>query len=68
VITGALLFVLFAAAILSGGHGPFGPSLRDAISAPGAKAMGNVLYTMQAESCPLTLVKSAADGCSKPRR
>jgi hypothetical protein len=52
VITAAMLFVLFAAAMLFGSHGTIG-SMRHSSSAPGAKAMGNLLYGARgAASCP----------------
>jgi len=52
VITAAMLFVLFAAAMLFGSHGSVG-SMRHSSSTPGAKAMGNLLYGAQgAVSCP----------------
>jgi hypothetical protein len=53
VITAALLFVLFAAAVLFGGHGSFGPAGPPRISGPDGKALGDILYSMQAAaSCP----------------
>jgi hypothetical protein len=56
VITAAMLFVLFAAAMLFGSHGTIGSIPRHATSAaptPDAKAMGNLLYGAQgAASCP----------------
>jgi hypothetical protein len=52
VITAAMLFVLFAAAVLFGSHGTIG-SMRHSGSTPDAKAMGNLLYGAQeAASCP----------------
>jgi hypothetical protein len=52
VITAAMLFVLFAAAMLFGTHGTLGP-MRHSTSTPDAKAMGNLLYGAQeAISCP----------------
>jgi hypothetical protein len=54
VITAAMLFVLFAAAMLFGTHGTIGSIPHRAGSmAPDAKAMGNLLYGAQdAVSCP----------------
>jgi hypothetical protein len=53
VITAALLFVLFAAAVLFGGHGSFGTAGQPRISGPDGKALGDILYSMQpAASCP----------------
>jgi len=54
VITAAMLFVLFAAAMLFGSHGTVG-SMRHSTSTPDAKAMGNLLYGAQElASCPQT--------------
>ena len=53
VITAAMLFVLFAAAMLFGTHGTIGSIPRHSTSTPGAKAMGNLLYgAREAASCP----------------
>jgi hypothetical protein len=53
VITAAMLFVLFAAAMLFGSHGTIGSNPRPAGLAPDAKAMSNLLYgARQASSCP----------------
>ena len=53
VITAAMLFVLFAAAMLFGTHGTVGSIPRHSTLTPGAKAMGNLLYGAQeAASCP----------------
>ncbi|HTV27492.1 MAG TPA: hypothetical protein VMF32_06895 [Xanthobacteraceae bacterium] len=52
VITAAMLFVLFAAAMLFGTHGTIGP-MRHSTSTPDSKAMGNLLYGAQeAVPCP----------------
>jgi hypothetical protein len=52
VITAAMLFVLFAAAMMFGTHGTIGP-MRHSTAMPDAKAMGNLLYgAQQATSCP----------------
>jgi hypothetical protein len=52
VITAAMLFVLFAAAMLFGTHGTIGP-MRHSTATPDAKAMGNLLYGAQeATPCP----------------
>jgi hypothetical protein len=75
-ITGALLFVLFTAALLFGGPGAIGPILHDAISSPGAKVMGNILYTIQDEPCPRMVFDEASTDatggpetrCSKPQQ
>src|ERR1700689_3122560 len=55
VITAAMLFVLFAAAMLFGSHGTIGsiPRHGTSVPVPDAKAMGNLLYGAQgAASCP----------------
>jgi hypothetical protein len=53
VITAAMLFVLFAAAMLFGSHGTIGSLPPHGSSAPDAKAMGNLLYGAQdVASCP----------------
>jgi len=46
IITASLLFVLFAAAIMFGGHAALGPLLRHAIATRDANGMGDVVYTM----------------------
>jgi hypothetical protein len=54
VITAAMLFVLFAAAMLFGSHGTIGsiPRHGSTTSTPDAKAMGDLLYGAQnASSC-----------------
>jgi hypothetical protein len=59
VITAAMLFVLFAAAMLFGSHGTIG-SIRHSSSMPDAKAMGNLLYgARQAANCPQMSFDSA---------
>jgi hypothetical protein len=53
VITAAMLFVLFAAAMLFGSQGTIGSIPHRATSTPDAKVMGNLLYGAQeAASCP----------------
>ena len=42
----SLIFVLFAAALLFGGHAAIGPLLRHAIALRDAKGIGDVVYTM----------------------
>jgi hypothetical protein len=60
VITAALLFVLFAAAVLFGGHGTIGPAGRPSISGPDGKALGDFLYSMREDpSCPSKSFDSA---------
>jgi hypothetical protein len=52
VITAAMLFVLFAAAMMFGTHGTIGP-MRHSAATPDAKVMGNLLYGAQeATPCP----------------
>jgi hypothetical protein len=52
VITAAMLFVLFAAAMMFGTHGTIGP-MRHSTATPDAKVMGHLLYGAQeATSCP----------------
>jgi len=66
VITAAMLFVLFAAAMLFGSHGTIG-SMRHSSSPPGAKAMGNLLYGGQgASSCPQISFDSATGSVPGP--
>jgi hypothetical protein len=60
VITAALLFVLFAATVLFGGHSTIGPAGRPSISGPDGKALGDFLYTMREDpSCPSTSFDTA---------
>jgi hypothetical protein len=60
VITAALLFVLFAAAVLFGGHGTIGPAGRPSISGPDGKTLGDFLYSMREDpSCPSQSFDSA---------
>jgi hypothetical protein len=46
VIASSLFLVLFAAALLIGGHAAIDPLLRTAVAARQAKGMGDVVYTM----------------------
>jgi hypothetical protein len=46
VIITSLFFVLFAAAILVGGHAAIGPLFRYAVAAREAKGIGDVVYSM----------------------
>jgi hypothetical protein len=67
VITAALLFVLFAAAVLFNGHGSFGPEGRPSFSGPNRKALGDFLYSTEAAvSCPLSSVDSATGSVVGP--
>src|SRR5580700_3914608 len=50
VITAALLFVLFAAAVLFGGRSSFGPGGRPSLSGPGGKALGDILYSLKVDA------------------
>jgi hypothetical protein len=60
VITAALLFVLFAAAVLFGGRSTIGPAGRPSISGPDGKTLGDFLYTVQEDaSCPNTSFDTA---------
>ncbi|MGA8614628.1 MAG: hypothetical protein WB760_23745 [Xanthobacteraceae bacterium] len=60
VITAALLFVLFAAAMLFNGHGSIGPAGRPSLLGPNRKALGDILYSMRvAAPCPLSSVDNA---------
>jgi hypothetical protein len=74
VITAALLFVLFAAAVLFGGHGTISPAGRPSISGPDGKALGDFLYSMrEGASCPGASFDNATGSVAgrllpKPRR
>lgn len=46
IVTTSLLFALFAAALVVGGHAAIGPLLRRAIATRDAKGIGDVVYTM----------------------
>jgi hypothetical protein len=46
IITTSLLFVLFASALMVGGHAAIGPLLRSANAARNAAGNGDVVYTM----------------------
>ena len=46
IITTSLFFVLFAAAIMFGGHAAIGPLLRRAIATRDAQGMGDIVYAM----------------------
>jgi hypothetical protein len=67
VITAAMLFVLFAAAMLFGTHGTIGSIPHRASSTtPGAKTMGNLLYGAQGvASCPQMSFDNATGSIAK---
>ena len=66
VITAAMLFVLFAAAMLFGTHGTVGSIPRHS-TVPNAKAMGNLLYGAQeAASCPQMSLDNATGSVLGP--
>jgi hypothetical protein len=62
VITAALLFVLVAAAVLFGGHGTMGPTVRPAISGPDKKPLGDYLYGAQEAALCASAVFDDATG------
>jgi len=62
VITAAMLFVLFAAAMLFGNHGTIGSIPRQGGSMPDAKAMGNLLYGAQETASCAQMSLDAATG------
>lgn len=46
IVTTSLLFVLFAAAIMFGGHAAIAPLLRHVVTARGAMGRGDIVYAM----------------------
>jgi hypothetical protein len=70
VITAAMLFVLFAAAMLFGSHGTVGSIPRHGTSTPmpDANAMGNLLYGAQeSASCPQLSFNNATGSVPGPK-
>jgi hypothetical protein len=68
VITAAMLFVLFAAAMLFGSHGTIGSMPPHGSATPDAKAMGNLLYGAQdAASCPQMSFDSETGSITVPK-
>jgi hypothetical protein len=67
VITAAMLFVLFAAAMLFGSRGTIGSMPHPTISTPDAKAMGNLMYGMRRVApCPQTSFGNATGSVPGP--